>query len=65
MKTIKLTLCALSVAVFTGCATHLRYDNSVRLMDHPEFEAAAKAAPGFVEDALLTVNFLEYELERQ
>lgn len=65
MKTIKLTLCALSVAVFAGCSTHLRYDNAARLMNHPEFPAAAKSAPGFTEDALLTINFLEYELERQ
>ena len=34
-------------------------------MSHPEFPAAAQAAPEFTREALKTINSLEYELERR
>jgi hypothetical protein len=34
---------------------------SNRLLQHPEFEAAASVAPNFTRDALKTINALEAE----
>jgi hypothetical protein len=34
-------------------------------MEHPGFRKAALASPAFVEEALKTINRLEYELERK
>ena len=34
-------------------------------MRHPEFPAAAQAAPEFTREALKTINGLEYEIERR
>ena len=38
-------------------------DNGERLINHPEFEAAAQAAPTWVEEALNTIAELEAQLE--
>ena len=60
-KTLLLTL-----ALTAGCApTHLRLDNSKRLMARPDFPQAAQAAPEWSRDALKTINALELELERK
>lgn len=48
----------------SGCL-HPRLDRSQELLDHPEFEAAVRAAPGFVESALDIVVELESEIERK
>jgi hypothetical protein len=42
-----------------------KLENVRRLADHPEFPAAAAAAPEFTREALKTVAELEYELERR
>jgi hypothetical protein len=48
----------------SGCVS-VKLENSGRLMSHPEFPAAAQAAPEFTREALKTINGLEYELERR
>lgn len=54
-----------------GCATPPSRDDSPstgnvkRLLKRPDFEAAAKASPLWVEDAMDTVNTLEYELQSE
>lgn len=37
-------------------------DNTARLLAHPEFRAAAQAAPNFTKDAFRTITRLETEL---
>ena len=54
----------LLMLLLTGCVS-VKLNNSERLMEHPEFEAAAQAAPAFTTEALKTINELEYELERK
>ena len=48
--------------LLSGCI-HTKYENALRLMDRPNFAAAAESAPEWVRDALKTVNSLEHELE--
>ena len=55
-------ICSLTLA---GCAIHPRYDNAARLMARPDFPQVREAAPDWAQDALKTINFLEYELERR
>ena len=43
----------------------MRLDNSARLIDRPDFEAARASAPEWCRDALKTINALELEIERQ
>ena len=45
-----------------GCLS-AKLENSQRLMDRPDFEAAAIAAPEWVKDALKTINELEERIE--
>ena len=47
-----------------GCL-NAKLENSQRLMDRPDFEAAAIAAPDWVKDALTTINELEERIEAQ
>tara|TARA_Y100000593_G_C4303710_1_gene334669 strand:+ start:473 stop:667 length:195 start_codon:yes stop_codon:yes gene_type:complete len=61
MKWIKILLMCLAL-LLAGCLMQ-RLENAARLMDHPEFPAAVKAAPRFTADALKTINALEEELE--
>ena len=58
LKTMLLAL------LLTGCVS-IKLNNSERLMEHPGFRKAALASPAFVEEALKTINRLEYELERK
>ena len=51
-------------ALLAGCA-NVRLDNSARLVERQDFEAAKTAAPEWCRDALKTINALELELERQ
>lgn len=53
------------VAFAGGCTTHIRLDNSQRLIQRDDFETARLAAPEWCRDALKTINALELELERQ
>jgi len=68
-KTAIAAALALVLAAQSGCATFgtgiATHDNSKRLMARPDSEAAYYAAPGFVADAIATINALEYELERK
>ncbi len=49
-----------------GCQTpRSRLNNLDRLKNHPEFPAAAKAAPNFVKEVGKTIADLELELERK
>lgn len=57
-------LCISSFFV-AGCATHIRCNESARLMQRADFDAAKTAAPEWCRDALKTINNLELELERR
>lgn len=51
-----------------GCTTAQQtrqLNNSERLTNHAEFKYAAAVAPKFTEDALKTINELEYDLENR
>jgi len=58
---IKMTLL---MTLLSGCVS-VKLNNSERLLQHPEFEKAALAAPEFTREALKTINRLEYDLERK
>lgn len=63
---LNLLLCLVLGAGLAGCVTpRTRLDNAARLMERPDFPAVKEAAPAWAEDALLTVNRLEHELERR
>jgi hypothetical protein len=57
-------LLTLLLVLMSGCVA-TKLNNSERLMEHPGFRKAALASPIFVEEALKTINRLEYELERK
>ena len=54
----------LMLLLMSGCVS-VKLETSGRLMRHPEFPAAAQAAPEFTREALKTINGLEYEIERR
>ena len=54
----------ISLIPLTGCL-NTKLENSQRLMDRPDFEAAAIAAPAWTADALKTINELEERIEAQ
>lgn len=61
----KISMLAVSL-LLAGCTTyHARLDNAAVLMKRADFDAAVNAAPEWVEEALLTINNLELEIERQ
>lgn len=52
--------CALLLALTAGCTSPSRSPSQIdRLIAHPEFKAAAQAAPHFTSDALKTIADLE------
>ena len=52
--------------LLSGCGLlHPRLDNGKRLIEHPEFEAAAQAAPNWTQEALDVIAELESEIETQ
>lgn len=52
--------CALLLALTAGCTSPGRSPSQIdRLIGHPEFKAAAQAAPHFTSDALKTIADLE------
>ncbi len=61
-RTLLLTL---GLTLLSGCQSHVRLDNSARLMARPDAQAARQAAPEWCRDALKTINSLELELERK
>ena len=60
----KISIAAVAL-MLAGCAYHVRLDNAAELMQRADFDAAVKAAPEWVEEALLTINDLELEIERR
>ena len=57
----------LLLTLLAGCQTPSRVvapagDNSRALLEHPEFHAAAQAAPSFTKQALRTITRLETDL---
>ena len=57
-----------AAALLSSCAlvpAPLRLDHAQRLLDRPDFPAAAQAAPEWCRDALKTINHLEAQLERK
>ena len=59
---IKMLLLMLLLAMCSGCLT-TKLNNTDRLIAHPQFRAAAIAAPQWTEDALKTIADLEREIE--
>ena len=62
--TTKISLCLIAV-LLGSCAAHIRYNESARLMQRADFDAAKTAAPEWCRDALKTINDLELEIERR
>ena len=60
----KMLLLMLLSATCSGCLT-TKLNNTDRLIAHPQFKAAAIAAPDWTEDALKTIADLEREIEAQ
>jgi uncharacterized lipoprotein YmbA len=60
---MQLSMIVLTLSL-TGCATTTKLANTERLLAHPQFEEAVIAAPEFTREALKTINYLEYQLER-
>ncbi len=59
----------LLLMLLVGCATQPKQlipstaqDNTKILLSHPEFSAAAQAAPNFVKESFRTITRLETEL---
>jgi hypothetical protein len=52
----------LLMLTMAGCLM-ARLENSARLMEHPEFPAAAHHAPAFTAETLKTINALEERIE--
>ena len=59
---IKMLLLLQLLAMRSGCLT-TKLNNTDRLIAHPQFKAAAIAAPQWTEDALKTIADLEREIE--
>lgn len=55
---------AVMLLLSSGCL-HPRLDRGEELINHPQFEAAANAAPQWVTDALNIIVELEAEVERK
>lgn len=54
------------VAILSSCASTSRFekrDATRDLLYHPEFQAASKAAPKWVSEAMATITRYEAELE--
>lgn len=60
MSRARLTVGALALLLLAGCHHVPRTeDNTARWIAHPEFPAAAKAAPALMRDILTTTTRLE------
>ena len=62
---LKMSVCVLLLSSSACHRLHPRLNNSDRLMKQAGFREAATASPEWVSDALMTINSLEYELERR
>lgn len=54
-----------SFLILAGCSYSVKLNNSNRLINRADFEAARQAAPEWCRDALKTINELEWKLEEQ
>lgn len=52
----------LALLLLTGCATLPTPDHTAGLIQRSDFTAAARAAPGWVSEALHTITTLEHDL---
>ena len=57
-------LMLLSALLTAGCQ-HAEVNGVEKLLQHPQFPAAAKAAPSFTTEVLKKLAEYEYELERR
>ena len=55
----------LVIATLSSGCLHPRLDRGEELINHPQFEAAATAAPDWVAEALDIIVELEAEIERK
>lgn len=53
------------MVLLSGCNTHIRLNNSERLINRDDFDVARESAPEWCRDALKTINALELEIERR
>lgn len=65
LKQGKIISSIIASLLLVGCTYHARLDNATTLINRTDFDVAVKAAPEWVEEALLTINNLELEIERQ
>lgn len=68
VKLLKTLAVLLAVSSLAGCAgvppAEARQDATLSLIRHPQFLAAAQAAPAWVEEALTTITAYEAILAR-
>ena len=64
MKKSLMLLMLLSALLTAGCQ-HTELSGVEQMLKHPQFPAAAKAAPQFTTEALKKLAEYEYELERK
>tara|TARA_Y100000593_G_scaffold51654_1_gene97026 strand:- start:3860 stop:4039 length:180 start_codon:yes stop_codon:yes gene_type:complete len=57
-------LMLLSVLLTAGCQ-HARLNGVDQMLEHPQFQAAAQAAPQFTTEVMKKLAEYEYELERR
>jgi len=67
MKPLRTLVTTLLWMLLAGCQSHSPLpiragDNTAALLAHPQFNAAAQAAPDFTKQALRTITRLETEL---
>lgn len=62
---MKFLILSSSFLILAGCSYSVKLNNSNRLINRADFEAARQAAPEWCRDALKTINYLEMEIEGQ
>tara|TARA_R100000900_G_scaffold142854_1_gene125041 strand:+ start:367 stop:600 length:234 start_codon:yes stop_codon:yes gene_type:complete len=63
-KKLILLMMLLTGLMVQGCAT-TKLNNVEEMVEHPQFQDAAKAAPDWTKAVLKRLASLEYELERK
>lgn len=63
-RTIRTLTLLSTLLLLPACQTLPQTNHVQRLLKHPEFNAAARAAPAFTKDALHTINDLQLELQK-
>ena len=62
---MKLLMVIVVMTILSGCNTHIRLNNSERLINRDDFDIARQSAPEWCREALKTINELELEIERR